>query len=70
MDTSLANRDSFSALESPQAGACTRLAANNHKSLPNFALRPGNPYLIAMKSPYARLAQGLGAMPPRNIAHG
>ena len=70
MDISFANRDSFLTLESPQVGAWTGLTANYHGSFPDFPLRLGNSYPIPMKSLYARVAEGLGAVPPRNIAHG
>lgn len=70
MDRIIANRDSFLALESPQVGACTGLTANNHGSFPNFPLRLGNSYPVAMTPLYARVAEGLGAVPSRNLAHG
>jgi hypothetical protein len=70
MDTFLANRDSFLTLESPQVGAWTGLTANNHGSFPEFPLRLGNSYLVAIKSLSASVAEGLGAVPSRNIANG
>jgi hypothetical protein len=70
MDTFLASRDSFLTLESPQVGAWTGLTANNHGSFPEFPLRVGNSYPVPMKSLYASVAEGLGAVPSRNIAHG
>lgn len=70
MDISFANRDSFLTLESPQVGASIGLTTNNHESFPDFPLRLGNSYPVPMKSLYARVAEGLGAAPPRNITHG
>ena len=70
MDKSLADRDSLSTSASPQVGAWTKLLSDNHESFPDFALRPGDSYLVAMKTLYARVGQGLGVMPPRHIAHG
>jgi hypothetical protein len=70
MNTSLANRDFYSTLASPQVGASTGLTANTNGNCPDFPLRLGNSYPVAMNSLYARFAEGLGAVPPRNIAHG